>query len=84
VRWNLRAGLRYAQAKDRYAPFDRLVDEDPDTRRALAQLARAALFAGQPIWIIANNKAEGSAPLTLLELHQALAAADAGAPPHEA
>jgi uncharacterized protein YecE (DUF72 family) len=76
VRWNLRAGLRYAQAKDRYAPFDRLVDEDPDTRRALAQLARAALFAGQPIWIIANNKAEGSAPLTLLGLHRALAALD--------
>jgi uncharacterized protein YecE (DUF72 family) len=79
VRWNLRPGLRYEQARKRYAPFDRLVDEDPDTRIALVQLALAALGAGQPIWIIANNKAEGSAPLTLLALFQALSAELSGA-----
>jgi uncharacterized protein YecE (DUF72 family) len=80
VRWNLRPGLRYEQAKDRYAPFDRLVDEDPETRTALVRLILAVLEAGQSIWIIANNKAEGSAPLTLLALCRALleALADAG------
>ncbi|MCW5749087.1 MAG: DUF72 domain-containing protein [Alphaproteobacteria bacterium] len=74
VRWNLRPGFRYEQAKARYAPFDRLRDEDIGTRRALAALARDVLAAGQAIWVIANNKAEGSAPLTLLQLHAALAA----------
>ena len=73
VRWNLRPGLRYEQARSRYFPFDRLVDEDLQTRHNLAALAHAALKAGQPVWIIANNKAEGSAPLTLLALHAALA-----------
>jgi hypothetical protein len=79
VRWNLRPGLRYEQARNRYAPFDRLVDEDPDTRAALVRLVLAALGAGQSIWIIANNKAEGSAPLTLLALYRALSAVLAGA-----
>ncbi len=74
VRWNLRPGFRYEQAKNRYSPFDRLVDEDPDTRRELASLADDVLAPGQAIWIIANNKAEGSAPLTLLRLFQALLA----------
>lgn len=72
VRWNLRPGFRYEQAKDRYSPFDRLVDEDPQTRQVLAQLARDVLAFGKSIWIIANNKAEGCAPLTLLRLFEAL------------
>jgi uncharacterized protein YecE (DUF72 family) len=83
VRWNLRPGLRYEQAKNRYDPFDRLVDEDPDTRQTLARLARDVLALGQPIWIIANNKAEGSAPLTLLKVFQALEALATGAAPHQ-
>ena len=78
VRWNLRRGFRYEEAKNRYFPFNRLVDEDPDTRQSLALLVRDVLALGQPIWIIANNKAEGSAPLTLLALYQAMAALDQG------
>jgi len=72
VRWNLKPGLKYEEAKEHYFPFNRLVDEDPDTRRLLAALARAATRNGQPAFIIANNKAEGSAPLTLLKLVEAL------------
>ena len=68
VRWNLRPGLQYEEARNRYFPFNRLVDEDPATRLSLARLARDALLAGRPVWIIANNKAEGSSPLTLLRL----------------
>jgi uncharacterized protein YecE (DUF72 family) len=40
VRWNLKPGLKYEEAKEHYFPFNRLVDEDPDTRRMLAGLAR--------------------------------------------
>ncbi|TWT09584.1 DUF72 domain-containing protein [Reyranella sp. CPCC 100927] len=72
VRWNLRPGFRYEQAKNRYFPFNRLIDEDPQTRQLLARLAQEVLALGRSIWIIANNKAEGSAPLTLLQLYTVL------------
>ena len=72
VRWSLHAGLRYEEAKNRYAPFDRLLDPDLITRGTLAHLAHVALRSGQPAFIIANNKAEGSAPLTCIELARAI------------
>jgi uncharacterized protein YecE (DUF72 family) len=68
VRWMLHAGLEYDDAKARYAPFDRLVDEDPGTRESLASLAISALGAGREVIVIANNKAEGSAPLSVFRL----------------
>jgi hypothetical protein len=74
ARWNLRPGLKYEEAKEHYFPFNRLVDEDPDTRTQLARLVRAAIGDGHPAFVIANNKAEGSAPLTLLKLAEAIEA----------
>jgi uncharacterized protein YecE (DUF72 family) len=68
VRWNLHRGFLYQAAKQRYEPFDRLVDEDIETRRILARLAADAFKAKRKVWITANNKAEGSAPLSLLKL----------------
>ena len=65
VRWSLLAGQRYEAAKASFFPFDKLVVPDPATRGVLAQACRAARALGQPAWITANNKAEGSAPLTL-------------------
>lgn len=75
VRWNLHRGVLYQAAKQRYEPFDKLVDEDIETRRILARLAADALKAKQKVWITANNKAEGSAPLSLLKLAQEIAQA---------
>jgi hypothetical protein len=72
VRWSLHAGLRYEEAKNRYAPFDRLLDPDLITRGTLAHLAHVAIRSHQPAFIIANNKAEGSAPLTCIELARAI------------
>jgi uncharacterized protein YecE (DUF72 family) len=74
ARWNLHAGYGYEDAKARYAPFDRLVEEDPDTRAALARLVVAALDAGQPVFVTANNKAEGCAPLSMVRLAEAIVA----------
>lgn len=68
IRWMLHAGFEYVEARERYSPFTKLVDEDPATRRAVARLARRALDAGGSVYVIANNKAEGSAPLTLFKL----------------
>ena len=74
ARWSLRAGLRYEEAKRRYAPFDRLLDPDLVTRGTLAHLAHVALRSGQPTFIVVNNKAEGSAPLSCVELARAIVA----------
>jgi uncharacterized protein YecE (DUF72 family) len=75
VRWNLHRGFLYQAAKQRYEPFDKLVDEDTQTRRTLARMAADAFRAKQKVWITANNKAEGSAPLSLLKLAQEIAQA---------
>ncbi|MEM7403675.1 MAG: DUF72 domain-containing protein [Pseudomonadota bacterium] len=72
VRWNLHPTQAYEQARARYAPFDRLVDEDRPTRNALAKLCRESLASRRDVFIIANNKAEGSAPLSLLALAQSV------------
>jgi uncharacterized protein YecE (DUF72 family) len=72
ARWNLRPGVEYEAAKAHYAPFDRLVDDDPATRGELARLAAATVRAGHPVFVTANNKAEGSAPLTVLGLGAAI------------
>ncbi|MFN7573225.1 MAG: DUF72 domain-containing protein [Betaproteobacteria bacterium] len=72
VRWSLHAGLRYEEARQRYAPFDRLMDVDVFTRGTLAHLIHVAQRSGQPAYVIVNNKAEGSAPLTCIELAQAV------------
>ncbi|MDP1752471.1 MAG: DUF72 domain-containing protein [Reyranella sp.] len=73
VRWNLHRGFLYQTAKQRYEPFDRLVDQDIETRSMLARMAADAFKAKQKVWITANNKAEGSAPLSLLKLAEEIA-----------
>ncbi|HEY4352809.1 MAG TPA: DUF72 domain-containing protein [Paraburkholderia sp.] len=75
VRWSLHSGFKYEQAKAKYEPFDKLVDEDPATRTALAELAARYAIAGQPVLIAVNNKAEGSAPLSCVELAREIATA---------
>jgi len=67
-RWMLHSGLGYEAAKDRYAPFSSIVDEDPDSRSAFADLSLEHIASGSPVIITANNKAEGSAPETLFRL----------------
>lgn len=74
MRWMLRANHRYAEAKDLYAPFDRVAEPDDEARDALARLARAALGAGLDAWIVVNNKAEGSSPLSVERVARAVLA----------
>jgi uncharacterized protein YecE (DUF72 family) len=71
-RWNLHQGLRYNQAKAQWAPFDRLQAPDPTTREALAKAVVAALADGHRAFVTINNKAEGSAPLSVVELAKAI------------
>jgi uncharacterized protein YecE (DUF72 family) len=78
-RWNLHQGLRYNQAKAQWAPFDRLQAPDVETREALARAVVAALAGGHRAFVTINNKAEGSAPLSVIELAKAILR-EAGAP----
>jgi uncharacterized protein YecE (DUF72 family) len=68
VRWSLHSGFKYEQAKAKYHPFNAVVDADPATRTALAQLAAHYALAGQQVMITISNKAEGCAPLTCFAL----------------
>ena len=73
VRWMLGGGRTYEAARERYAPFDRVVDPDPTTRDAIRDLVRDALAAGRAAFVVVNNKAEGSAPASVVLLARALA-----------
>lgn len=78
VRWNLNPREPdYQAAKARYAPFDRLVEEDESTRESIARLVAAPLAAGEPAFVIVNNKAEGSAPISIEKLAASIVAARA-------
>jgi uncharacterized protein YecE (DUF72 family) len=68
VRWLLHASLGYAEARDHFAPFDRLVDEDPGTRETIARAAVLAAREDRDVYVLVNNKAEGSAPLSVVAL----------------
>ena len=65
VRWNLGHGRSYEAARARYAPFNRIVDADPRSRDQIARLCARAVTAGVPAYVTVNNKAEGSAPLSI-------------------
>jgi uncharacterized protein YecE (DUF72 family) len=68
VRWMLHAGLQYEVAKDRYEPFDRIVDEDADSLGKITVAVLDALIAERAVFVVVNNKAEGSAPLSVIRL----------------
>lgn len=75
-RWNLNrlhGAYGYVQAEQRYGDFDRLIDPDPDTRSALARVIVGTTGAGYPAYVTIDNKAEGSAPLSVIELARAVA-----------
>nr|MDQ6882311.1 DUF72 domain-containing protein [Pseudomonadota bacterium] len=75
-RWSLHArhgAYGYEDAKAGYQPFDRLVDPDPATREALARVIAGTAGSGLSVYVAINNKAEGSAPLSVIALAQAVA-----------
>ncbi len=73
VRWMLHAGLQYEVAKDRYEPFDRIVDEDADSLGKITVAVLDAIIAERPAFVVVNNKAEGSAPLSVFRLARRIA-----------
>lgn len=68
IRWLLRRDRGYDEARAEYAPFDELCDPDPAVRGRIAALLSAAAAGGREAILIVNNKAEGSAPLSIAAL----------------
>ncbi len=71
----LRPGTRYEEQKERFAPFDKLVEPDPVMRNEVIQLLLEAIERKVEAYVIVNNKAEGSSPQTVTEIAHMLAAA---------
>ncbi len=74
ARLMLPPGHSYEKRRGALAPFDRLVDPQPTMRRQVSELVGRAVRAGRTLFVVANNKAEGSAPLTLRALAEEIAA----------
>ena len=74
IRWMLTSGLSYEQARSRFAPFDRLAAPDVKNRDRVAGLVEAYARQHKPALVIVNNKAEGSAPLSIFKLAERLLA----------
>ena len=69
VRLMLPPYTRYALRKAAFAPFDKLVEPQPEMRDDVIEILRAAADRGaKAAFVLVNNKAEGSAPLTVKEL----------------
>jgi len=73
VRWMLGHGRGYEEARLLYEPFDRLVAPDEASRSSIASLAARALGLAKEVLVVVNNKAEGSAPLSVVGLARAIA-----------
>jgi len=70
-RWNLNrlhGSHGYDEARNLYSPYDKLVHQDLATREALARVIVGTTGAGHNAYVTVSNKAEGSAPFTVLEL----------------
>ncbi|MEW6321956.1 MAG: DUF72 domain-containing protein [Acidobacteriota bacterium] len=75
VRLLLRPGTWYEDQRDRFQPFNRLVEPDEAMRADVVDVVGRALRRGGRAYVLVNNKAEGSSPLTVMALARRLAAA---------
>lgn len=73
VRLLLRPGTWYEDQRERFQPFNRLVEPDPAMRADVVAIARRVVNRGRRVFVLVNNKAEGSSPLTVTAIARALA-----------
>jgi len=65
-------GMPYAQAVERFRPYDHIQAPREDMRRDLVRLIRHVTEAGADAFVLVNNRAEGCAPLTIRALAREL------------
>jgi uncharacterized protein YecE (DUF72 family) len=72
MRLLLRPGTWYRERRDAFNPFNRIVEPDERMRVEVTAVAMRALQRQKRVYILVNNKAEGSSPLTVVELAKRL------------
>lgn len=73
ARLMLPPGRKYEVLKEEWSPFDRIVEPQPAMRIQAIDLTAHAAGAGKDVYVVVNNKAEGSSPLTVAALAEGLA-----------
>lgn len=74
VRLLLRPSTWYEDQREQFRPFNAIVQPDELMREDVTALSDRVLATGRKVWVLVNNKAEGSSPLTIMELAKRLAA----------
>jgi uncharacterized protein YecE (DUF72 family) len=72
VRLLLPPGTRYEQQREAFRPYDRIQAPDPVMRRQVVEIAQRSVGRGSDVFVLVNNKAEGSSPLTIMEIARLL------------
>jgi len=65
-------GLTYETAVERYTPYDRIVQPQPQMRQDTLALVKQAAAEGKSAYVLVNNRSEGCSPLTVQALMEAL------------
>lgn len=65
-------GMSYEASVDKFAPFDKIVAPLPEMRQDVLKLVELAIKYKKIAYLLINNRAEGSAPLTIVELQKLL------------
>lgn len=65
VRALLRPGRTYNEAVDAFAPYNEIRDQNPALRNDIVKLIRQVMALRIPAYVLVNNRAEGSAPITI-------------------
>lgn len=73
VRLLMAPGTRYEDRREEMRPFNRMVAADPAMRDEVVALTIRATRGRRRIYILVNNKAEGSSPLTIAALAELVA-----------
>jgi uncharacterized protein YecE (DUF72 family) len=78
IRWLMKPGTTYEDQRAAFLPFDRLCAPDERMRNQVVDLVARAVARAIPAYVLVNNKAEGSSPLTIEALARRLAELRAG------
>ena len=73
IRWSLAVGNRFDDEVRQYGQFSRIQRPDPVTREGIVNLILAAVKSNQRAFVVASNRAEGCAPLTMMSIAKRLA-----------
>jgi len=60
--------MAYVAAKKRAEPYTKIVGELSEMRRDTVELVRKAVAENRRAYVLANNRSEGNAPLTVQAL----------------